>query len=363
MPTRNAHNSRPAFTLVPLALILWIALLIIGVLLWQKTPPPNYVPAKGVGPGQIGSVILAVLYGGFWFWSLGKLAEKKGQIPANLAAVIVMGLAALMMSLSYFGLTADQRNLAKNTPSQTTPQPGTAAPSIPPAPSPSGPLVQRPPSNAAPSNRVPAPSADRPVVDPAQTTQSPPAPRRDPTPAHPPQPAEHPGIATVKAAFEKELNDQIASFIQLADKSVPPLATQVAHDLRQVNARLTDIQALKSQAQTLAKSLRSADETIRARMQQAGVPSNDAFHASVRWSMDYSATTRAFAAERYSELANRAIEELTLLRDNFGKWTLTSKGELKVTDNALKSKLGSLRFFVESDAGRHQSNRDGLTGK
>lgn len=370
-PTR----ARRGFVVVPLAIALWIALLILGLLLWQKTPPAGYVPAKGVGPGQIGSVILAVLYGGFWFWVVGGVAEKKGKAAANVTAVIAIGLAAVMMGLSYAGLTADQRKLAKNAQgaganTQQTPGGSTGGgASGPGTPADQGMrrmadqlARQNQPGLGQPSTPVPRPG----IATPPSGPQTGPAPARTPEsrPATPPEPLkEHAAITPTVEAFEKEIEAEIEALIKKADAVVPSMSTMVAHDLRDVKKRLEDAEGLKGLSDGLVKRFDGAIDELKQRLVAADVPDSESSHQSIRWAATSNSAMRGFAAKSYAELGERAVGELRVLQEHFGKWTLNAKRELVCKDTALKQRLESMRFFVKAEADRHEATKQRLRGK
>lgn len=369
------NRTMRGFMIVPLAVVLWITLLILGVLLWQKTPPPGYVPAKGVGPGQIGSVILAVLYGGFWCRVVGGIAEKKGKAAANVTAVIAIGLAAVMMGLSYAGLTADQRKLAKNAQgagaSAQQAQGGSTGggASGPGTPADEGMrrmadqlARQNQPGIGQPSMPAPRPGS----VTPPSGPQTGPAPARTPEvrPAMPPEPAkEHAAIQPTIEAFEKEIDAEIEALIKKADGVVPAMATMVAHDLRDVKKRLEDAEAMRVVSDGLVKRLDGAIDGLKQRLIAAGVPDAESSHQSIRWAATSNSAMRGFAAKSYAELGERAAEELNALQEHFGKWTLNAKRELVCKDVVLKQRLESMRFFVKAEADRHEATKQRLRGK
>ncbi len=358
---------------MPLAIVLWVALLVLGVLLWQKTPPPGYVPAKGVGPGQIGSVILAVLYGGFWVWVVGGLAERKSRAWANVTAAITLGFAGLMLGLSYAGLSADQRRLA-NASTGASVQSGAGASATNAAPSggPGDQGVHRMKDQLARQNQPglgqPAPMAT--PVQPRSAPGLPSGPGGDstivrpgggPTSA-PTPPKEHPSIRPVTAELEKELLAAIEALAIKAEEIVPVLSKPVAHDLRDVRKRIDDVQAMRTLAEGVSKRLGSAIDELKGRLVAAGVPESEAFHQSVLWTNTFGAAGRGFAAGDYARLGERANEELIALKDDFGKWTLNAKRELVTRDAALKQRLETLRFFVRTESERHADIKRRLKG-
>ncbi|MBY0311583.1 MAG: hypothetical protein K2W85_05905 [Phycisphaerales bacterium] len=372
--SRVQNRTSRGFMIVPLAVVLWVALLILGVLLWQKTPPAGYVPAKGVGPGQIGSVILAVLYGGFWFWVVGGVAEKKGKAAANVTAVIAIGLAAVMMGLSYAGLTADQRKLAKNAQgaganTQQTPGGSTGGgASNPGTPADQG--MRRMADQLARQNQPglgqPSLPTSRPGSVPPPRPQTGPAPARGPEerPATPPEPVkEHAAITPTVEAFEKEIEAAIEALIKKADAVVPSMSTMVAHDLRDVKKRLEDAEAMRVMSEGLVKRFDGAIDELKQRLVAAGVPDSESSHQSIRWAATSNSAMRGFAAKSYAELGERAVEELKALQEHFGKWTLNAKRELVCKDTALKQRLESMRFFVKAEADRHEATKQRLRGK
>lgn len=366
----TAVSSR-AFVVLPLAIVLWGMLIVLGVLLWLKTPPAGYVlPAKGVGPGSVGSLILAVLYGGFWVWVVGGLAEKKGKAVANVTAAITLGFAGIMLGLSFAGLTADQRYLAKNTGQAggvvITPQPASGSTSgggTDPGLDRMGKLVDRQNrlgterSRPQPPTPQPAPSPSGPVVT---TPNAPGRPGSPPSAVVPParvQPAEpekeHASIAPVTETVQKELVMQIDALLAKADELMPALSVLAPHDLRDVRKRVDDVDAFRAMSQALAKRLSGAQVELSDKLKAAGVSESDAFRSSVQWSTSFGAAQREFAATDYARLAERAAEEAATLRDEFGKWTLNAKRELVCKDVPIRQRLETLRFFILADVKRH----------
>lgn len=349
-PAHHRSQTRaPGFTIVPLALVLWIALIILGVLLYLKAPPPNYVPAKGVGPGQIGSVLLALLYGGFWVVMLSPIAEKKGQAWANVVAVITLGFAGLMLGLSYAGLSADQRGLTR--PGVQPPAVAAAAPvATPQRPEPSRPAQPLQP-------RDPAPATPSPDLTPKFETR-PPRPsaviEAQPVAPAPPEPAEHPAIAQRTAAMREALDKDIAAVVALARQALPPLLTHPKHDLRALDAHIQRVEAFSTPAQALSAALRKAQDTLRDQLQADGVSVHDATSAAIRFSADYGAMPRAFACDALLRTCDRARTELAVLKAEFSRWRIQRDGSVKWTSDELRRKAETLRFFVEADIARFE---------
>jgi hypothetical protein len=357
-------RARRGFTLVPLALVLWIVLIVIGVALWKKTPPAGYVPAKGVGPGQIGSVILGVLYGGFWVAMVSGIAERKGRAAANLTAVIALGFAAVMMGLSYAGLTKDQRNLGGGAraggPAGAAPgavHPGGAGatsttPAFAPAPGPG-------PSPVAPAPVASAPAASVPPERLKPEPSTPGSPSAAELRAQEKSRAEE-AASRVIGEMEAGLTAAIAEVLAEADKAVPPLASPIAHDLVKIRKRLEELESLRKKAEALEVRLREASNGLEAALREAGVGPGDAGSAAMRWASAFGATQRQFACGSLVRACEKGLEEIGFLKDQFPKWTLTNKGDLRVFEKSLEAKFNSNRFFARTEAERYRELRGRL---
>ena len=386
-----------AFVIVPLALVLWIGLLILGVMLYLKTPPAGYVPAKGVGPGQIGSVILAVLYGGFWFFVIGRLAEKKGQLSANATAVIVLGLAGVMLTLSYFGLTKDQRGLAKapavaggaggasNPGASAAGQNGAA----------SGPdkVVQSMRDSAdrtqqamrdaqardaerlrrqgemmdrmrqaaqpgGPSGAAPVPGASGPT-----SGTGAPSPSSSPARAATPEPdPDQATIDRVAKEFGAKLDDAATSTAAALEPVLDALVKSPKQDIRDIKARAAMIDEVRPKLAELSKRFKDAGEDLGAELKAAGVGETKASVEGAIRASKAGWTQRSFAADRVLNVLDKGKEEAELLRDNIGKWKYDKDGKITAKDFELQSKIKSARFFLDADVKGRAKMLDELRG-
>ncbi len=373
-------TGRRAFVLAPLALVLWIALLILGVALWMKTPPAGYVPAKGVGPGQIGSVILALLYGGFWFFMACRVAENKSRAAANVTAVITLGFGAVMLGLSYAGLTKDQRGLAaqqQGTPPvpvtqggmSTNPVASNAGVSAGPSRDgarPTSPREGGSGSNAGLSANPGANSGATPRTAPAAGSgaEAPAAAAPAATPAPKPAPAVDRDAEAAKLTeavgeqsrkIEQELELEASAVLAAAEKLVPPLVSPIAHDLVKIRKALEGLEELRGRVKALEEKYQAADKRLEAGLKEAGFSVGDSAISSSRWGSSYRLAQRGFGCQALGRTCDKAIEEIGYLKDNFPKWTLTAKGELRVFEKPLESKINSNRFFTKAEADRFRS--------
>jgi hypothetical protein len=345
-------SSRRAFTIVPIALGLWIVLIVLGLLLWNKTPPPGYVPSRTIGPGQVTSILGALIIGAFWNAVLSRVAERKGMVIANVTACFIFGLACLGFALTLAGLTKDQRDLTKlaaQAPAAKSPRP---------VPVPNNAPAVRPGTAAEPASVPTSPPSESAPTAPAPhaAPKPPPAPTAQTTPAIDKQP--------IIASVQSPLESSIAEVIAQADKLLPDLAKPPAHDLVRIRKRLEDVESLRAAAAALGTRVSSAGDDLTTQLQTAGINSSDARFAAARWlSADFHAAVRGFGCDALVRLCDKAKDEAEFARDNLGKWTLDSKGEFKATDRQIKTKLDSNRFFVKADADRKQQIFDQLRGK
>lgn len=386
-------HSRRAFTIVPLALVLWIGLIILGVMLYLKTPPQGYVPAKGVGPGQIGSIILAVVYGGFWVLMLSPIAEKKGHTWANVAAVITLGFAGLMLTLSYFGLSADQRNLAGK-----GPQPGASTPSAAPSASPTSPKsMAEAMRDAAEQNKQTAEAALRSQQEALQSqreaierARQPGVPSGAPTPsptgtpvsrpesptttsapasgAPGPRPATpvNPDDATIKRTLEEfaaKLGTQSSEAATVIRTELDALTKPPRQDIRDLKARIEKLNAVREILVTLKSALNRAGEEAGDALIAAGIDQTKARAEGGVWGARAGMASRAFAADRLLGTIDKGIDEATLMRDNLGKWKIDKNGEITSKDFKLQSVIRSARFFLDAGLERSRKDLDSLRGE
>lgn len=380
---------------MPLALVLWIGLLILGVLLYLKTPPAGYVPAKGVGPGQLGSIILAVLYGGIWFVMVGRIADKKGAAWANVVAGIALGLACLMLTLSYFGLTKDQRGLkggtAANAPAAGGGGPvgGKAA---------ADPMAQsmtrmaerqqqlmsdaqrrdaerlerqreqmermRRGAGAAPA---PPPPGDRKGGESGTGAAAPAS--RGVDNSTPPMRSQRPAsdadaavIDAVAAEFAKDLNDAKESVAQSLGQVLDVLVQPPKQDIREIKARIAAIDEVRPSVVEMAKRLNASGDDLAAAIKAKDVGEVKAsVEGSIR-AVKAGWRSQGFAAERLAGVLDRGREEAELLRDNIGKWKYDKNGKVTAKDFALESKISSARFFLEAELKGRAKMLDDLRG-
>lgn len=357
---------------MPLAVVLWAALILLGVLLWKKAPPPGYVPGKSVGPGQFASVILAVLYGGFWVFVLGGVSQKKGRKFANVCAVITLGFAAFMLGLSYAGLTADQRNLGK---SGAIGAVGSAQPTAPSgggaSPNPAAQGLQRradqlqrqneraqqprpaPPIPSGPS----APGSTR-----NQAPVTPSAPMSTP-PAAPALPSEDPRVVQVKGDLLKSIDADASAVLAKLDALCAVAPKPFKRDMREMDQRKADAGELKAAAEAFEKRLKGVGEEVSEQLRRAGVPESDLTGASIRTEMDLRAGSRAMGCGAVSRFAQLVIEHADFWRTRFDKWSIDGKGQVKWKDPALQGEARSLQFRIEADIKNNDMTKRWLKGE
>lgn len=380
--TLAAMNRRPpprdrAFTIVPLAVALWAALILLGVLLWKRVPPPGYVPGKSVGPGQFASVILALLYGGFWVFVLGGVSEKKGRKFANVCAVITLGFAAFMLGLSYAGLTADQRNLGRAGavgaggsglsagPSGAGPSGGGASPNS------TAPGLPRMADQLRRQDERAQQPRPAPPVQPDATPQVPtrnqamptPVPPVNAPPAAPALPSEDPRVVQVKDDLLKSINADAAAVLAKFDALCEVAPKSFKRDMREMDRRKADAGELKVAAGTFEKRLKGVGEEVSEQLRRAGVPESDLTGASIRTEMALHAGSRAMGCGTVSRFADLVAEHADLWRSKFDKWSIDGKGQVKWKDPALQGQARSLQFRIEADIKSNDMTRRWLKGE
>jgi hypothetical protein len=181
-------------------------------------------------------------------------------------------------------------------------------------------------------------------------------------PAPPPKPAfdAKPHIA----AIEEPLLTSIDNVARQANKLLPTLSRRCPHEIRLVNERLAEIEALRTAAESLDKSLSTLQEDLEAKLIAAGSSGPDAHIISFRWAHEqFKDTPRHFGAQSLTRLCEKARAEHEFLRDNIAKWTIDSKGELKSKDTAFKQQADSNHFFVKAEADRRDSITNQLRGQ
>lgn len=357
--------SRRAFTIVPLALVLWLVMILLGVALWLKTPPPGYIPqGRNIGPGQIESLILAIAYGGFWFFLLSPVAEKKGQGLASALSLVLHGAVCAMLALSLAGLTSDQRKLNNPAAPIAAAPPPSAQPTRPNSPANPTPLAANPVPPLPPEDPTPLAPAIAPP-----SSEPPPAPDTT-TPARPSRPsspsAAKPAIETAAAieAVETPITQKLDELIASIDKFLPELAKRAPREVRVINSRLESIKNLRAAAESVKQPLEAAQTELKLRFMKLGMSEGDAhFDSFKRIHQVFNVTQRKFGADAIIRLCDKATEEHEFLRDNIHKWTIDAKGELKSSDTAFKQKANSNHFFVQADANRRDMITNQLRGQ
>ncbi len=392
---RRPHNPAPqstrAFAMGGWIMLLFVLLLGVcvwnAVLVWQQLPPTRNAYGAGVKLGVwLTPVIVPLVMLGL-AWCVGKLVSLmfgKSDDAGNIGAAVV-----LLGALSLFGYGVYERSTA---PAQT----GATAQGA--APTPADPVEdanrladkgrqqlqdmndrsrkqmeeleargrqQAEAAREASQRQLDALRNGRPV-----SPVAPPMPA--PTPASQPngtapqatRPSVSPAVRAIIDDYAKDLGAQIDALLAQEAGIVPTMARTPGHDLTVIKARLTDAETLRTAAESLKKSFDAASDTLAAKIEATGVPSSEARSAVFTWAnFEYKIATRGFAADAIMRLCDKAREEGEHLRDNFGKWTLDSKGEVKCADFQIKSKIQSARFFVKAEADRRTFIEDQLRGK
>lgn len=301
---------------------------------------------KSDDAGNIGAALIFVLVLGLFGFSAYSMVTAPPP-PQNVAAAIQPAPAEPDQTLRRAGALTDQQAAAARDAAQrqldalrSTPP---SARIDPPRPS----MPARPPT-AAPSR-------------PASATP----PSTAPAPATPPvRPTANPAIRPVIDEYEKELNGQIDSLAEKFARLAPELARAPAHDMTKIKERNAATDVLKTEAEALRTTLDRAVRTLSMKLENVGIPDSDAHFAAFQWvHMDFKDATRGFGADAIVRLCEKSAEECAYLTDNFGKWTLDSKGEVKSSEISIKQQAGSKRFFVKTDAQRKDDILDQLTGK
>lgn len=160
--------------------------------------------------------------------------------------------------------------------------------------------------------------------------------------------------------MEAGLTAAIAEVLAEADKAVPPLASPIAHDLVKIRKRLEELESVRKKAEALEARLREASNGLEAALREAGVGPGDAGSAAMRWASAFGATQRQFACGSLVRTCEKGLEEIGFLKDQFPKWTLTNKGDLRVFEKSLEAKFNSNRFFARTEAERYRELRGRL---
>lgn len=386
-----APHRRAAFAfggwIMLLFLILIGACIVNSYLTWSRLPPAGNSAYQGgvrIGIWSVPVIIPLVALGISWL--VGKLvslmfgkSDDAGNIGGSivlLAFIALFGYGIYNLSTAPAPAVAPAPTTAMNSPLQSPPattDPTEAARRL----AEQGQAQLKAMQERSQQNLEAAREASRkqlealrngtPMPRPAPT---PPASSSTPTtpdsasPAAPSTPQLNPAIRSVIDAFEKDLTAQVESVAALAARTLPELQRTPPHDAARIKSRLAEVESLRVAADAIKKTFDGASDALTAKLLTAGITDSETRTAASRWSaFDYKVTTRGFAAGSLIRLCDQAREECEYLRDNLGKWTLDGKGEVKCNDFQTKSRIGSLRFFVKSDADRKQQLIDQLSGK
>jgi hypothetical protein len=307
---------------------------------------PILAPLLALGLAWIVGWIVSLMFG---------KSDDAGNIGAG---VVMLGLLTLFGYGTYTTIAAQQNQPPGATASAQTDgtQPFGSSPSI------RQRMTQSPPQPAAIDNSQPLQPAAPLQMAPPQVPQPRPAPTQRPSSS---PTANNDAVSRpIIDALAAELKTKIDAFADSAAKLLPQLSRPPAHDLTKIKALVAETEAFGATALAVKRSLDSAQNTLGEKLRQAGLSDSDAHLAAFLWSTrEYNCTLRGFMVSDLIRMCDKSKEECDFLRDNFGKWTLDAKGEIKCSDSQIKSKIHSNRFMVKSDADRKDYIIDQLRGK
>ncbi|HYE62077.1 MAG TPA: hypothetical protein VD997_08770 [Phycisphaerales bacterium] len=327
---------RRAFVLLPLVLLLAISAAALGVVYGMNAPAKQTTSAAYNKGNRLGPTVGIPLVALFFVWQAGRFAERRGNGSAN----AVFGGILLLMNLAV-GINVYRVLTGRKAPvvAQRGSGAGPSAPAFP-YTTPPPPLPQpRPPMDG-----------QAPVTQPGQAQRPAPAP---PAPSGPSPHEAATKAADAKArpvieAFEAKLKEEITLAADAAEGFSKEIAKPPAHDKRVLKERTANADALRNALTRIERRLKDAGDDLEKELARAGLESFDARHRAMRWSADFSASSRQFAAGRLVSLCDRVKNECAVLDREFPAWTLT-KGEITVRDAQKRHALTSERFFIEAD--------------
>jgi len=126
------------------------------------------------------------------------------------------------------------------------------------------------------------------------------------------------------------------------------VAKAPAHDKRVLKERVANSAALRNALTKVEARLSGAADELEKELAAGGVEAFDARHRAVRFSADFGAMSRAFAAAGLMRLCDRVQKECEVLDANFAAWSLV-KGEITVRDVKKRHELTTERVFIEGD--------------
>ncbi len=222
------------------------------------------------------------------------------------------------------------------------------------------PLNPTPP--ATPSRGVPpavSPGAP-PAAPPASPVTSSPD-RSDPPRPAPALPKDDPRVGEIGVALKADMDARIESVLGEVPAVLAKLQRPPIRDRKEIQKRIDAVTALQETMSDLSKRLRDFVGDAQKELESKGV--SRAMGPAMTLASEYGAVQRSFACDRLSRLLDSAKEEAEVLKEHFGKWTISKDGKVTSKDFQIQSKAQSARFFLETELDQKDKTIAAIRGK
>lgn len=351
---------------VILALLLFLGLVAWAIIVQWNAIDPRVLGNRGLRERELGGVVsksLLILAVAGGVTAFAYFVAGRSMRVANIALTVLLLLACVLPSMRIYNLygAIDRRaqQAAGNNPdgansgSGGNAPGGSSTPYIVPSPAPLQPQAQPQPFNATPS----PPGGTSPNGSSPATA----APVMPVAPPPPPPPAfdGKPVLDTLRAEYAAKCE-------ALAVKAEAAFAA--AAKPKKVNQFLNDsiegFNTLKAEAEVLDAEMRELNfRGAREALEKAGAPMGDAASQAMAFDQEFNTFHRHVASGEISRFAEQAAELFTIIKDNFAKVQIDSKGEVTSKERAVDTELFHVRTRVKSAVERKDETLKKVRGK